>query len=241
VTDARSARLATAALLLAAALAVPVTDAERNLTAGLQQAAAALAALGDPGAAQAAASRAAVRKIEAVVAKYHTGLDDELHPRLARRIHSESRAHGLDPDLVLAVISVESSFYNWSRSRAGAVGLMQIRPATGRELAQAAAMPWHGRRTLVDPELNVRLGTRYLAALQDRFGDLETALTAYNHGPTRVAALLKNCDRLPRGYAARVLRTYETLKTLNHTQIDRSWDPDLPGRVALNVAGAGRG
>jgi soluble lytic murein transglycosylase len=238
----RSINLAAAALLLLAVLVLPVTDAERGLWPRLAESAAAVRALfGDPAAEQAVANRAALRKIEAVVAKYQTGLDAELHPRLARRIQSESRAHGLDPELVLAVISVESSFYNWSRSRAGAIGLMQLRPATGREVAQAVAIPWHGRSTLVDPELNVRLGTRYLATLQERFGDLETALTAYNHGPTRVAALLKNCERLPRGYADRVLRTYETLKILNHSQIGRSWDPDVPGRVALNLTTAGRG
>lgn len=238
----RDRRVGGAAALLLGLLTLPVAGIERGLWEGLAESAAtALSIFGEPGARQAVANQAALRKIEAVVAKYHTGLAAELHPRLVRRIQLESRAHRIDPELVLAVISVESSFYNWSRSRAGAVGLMQLRPATGREVAQTVAIPWQGRRTLVDPELNVRLGTRYLATLQQRFGDLSTALTAYNHGPTRVAAMLKNCDRLPRGYAARVLRTYEALKVLDHRQIDRGWDPDLPGRVALNRAVTDRG
>jgi len=87
--------------------------------------------------------------------------------------------HGLDPDLVLAVARVESCFDPAARSRAGAVGLMQLMPATAREL---------GVRDSLDAVANLDGGSRYLAQMLARFdGDLSLALAAYNAGPGNVA------------------------------------------------------
>ena len=89
-----------------------------------------------------------------------------------------ARRHGLDPNLVLAVVAVESGFQPDAVSNKGAQGLMQLMPATARELGVADAL---------DPAQNLDGGTRYLRMLVAQYGgDLGKALAAYNAGPGAV-------------------------------------------------------
>ena len=159
-------------------------------------------------------------RIHLVLKNFRTGLSPNMERQLANFIYRESLEYNYDPELILALIMTESSFYNWSKSSAGAIGLMQILPATGRAMAKAKNIPWNGKKTLFNPNLNIKLGTHYLALLHDRFGDLETALTAYNYGPSRVAEMQKRCDRLPQAYASRIMNAYKRFLELNHTELD---------------------
>lgn len=172
-------------------------------------------------------------KIEAILKKYKTGLSPRSQTVLARQIYEESHTYGYDPELILALVVRESSFYNWSRSRKGALGLMQILPTTGREVAKAKRIPWQGRKTLFDPQINIKLGTHYLASLHARFGSLAVALTAYNYGPQRVAEMVRRCERLPRQYASRILNTYTIFLDLDDADILHGWNPDLPDVVEI--------
>jgi len=98
----------------------------------------------------------------------------------------ESRARGLDPFFVAGLIRQESMFHPTIRSSAGAVGLMQIMPATGREVARAEGIRF-SEAALGDPNVNLRLGTSFLASMLRRFeGRAEDALSAYNAGPSRI-------------------------------------------------------
>ena len=126
---------------------------------------------------------------------------EELAPVLV----AEARSAGMDPSLVLAVIDVESDGNAFAISSAGALGLMQLRPVTARAIAKRSGLLWRGDRTLFDPVANVQLGVRYLSQLRDRFGDLPTALAAYNYGPTRIALRLRREGSFSVGYARRVL------------------------------------
>jgi soluble lytic murein transglycosylase len=81
----------------------------------------------------------------------------------------------------------ESLFMRDVKSRAGAVGLMQLMPATGRDVAKEINLPYSGLATLVDPESNIRLGTTYLGQMAQRYGGNQVLATAaYNAGPHRV-------------------------------------------------------
>ncbi|MCK5236689.1 MAG: lytic transglycosylase domain-containing protein, partial [Deltaproteobacteria bacterium] len=119
--------------------------------------------------------------ILSVLKDHKTGLSILEESTLADVIIEESEKHGLDPIFVMALIKTESTFYNWAKSNKGAVGLMQVLPGTGKEVAGKLRIGWEGERTLYDPYINVRLGISYFAYLKDRFGeDTLRALAAYN-------------------------------------------------------------
>lgn len=86
-----------------------------------------------------------------------------------------------------AVARSESLFMADVRSHAGAIGVMQLMPATGRRTAAELGLPWAGLATLTDPHSNIRLGTTYLGKMLERFGgNLVLATAAYNAGPRKV-------------------------------------------------------
>lgn len=90
-------------------------------------------------------------------------------------VHEKATKYKLDPLLVKAVIKTESNWNEWAVSKKGAIGLMQLMPATAREM---------NIRNPFNPEENIEGGVRYLRYLLERFnGDLTLALAAYNAGP----------------------------------------------------------
>lgn len=95
--------------------------------------------------------------------------------------------HQLDPAWVYGVIRQESAFMLDAKSRAGAMGLMQLMPATAASTARSINAPLKGNYELLDIDRNVNLGSAYLRKLSDRFhGHTVLATAAYNAGPTRV-------------------------------------------------------
>jgi soluble lytic murein transglycosylase-like protein len=112
-----------------------------------------------------------------------------------------ARRHGLDPDLVLAVVQVESGFRPDAVSPKGAKGLMQLMPGTASALGVSDAL---------DPGQNLDGGTRHLGALVARYdGDLTRALAAYNAGEGAVARHGGVPPyRETRDYVQKVLRRY---------------------------------
>jgi len=143
--------------------------------------------------------------------QYSTGLSRHEEVALANAVIETGRESGTDYRLILAVIHTESTFSNWAVSPNGAFGLMQVMPATGRWLARKLKLPWAGMASLFDPVTNVQIGTAYLARLRSRYGNLETALMAYNRGPGIVEAGLSiDPERDP--YVLKVLGRYNRLR-----------------------------
>ncbi len=102
-------------------------------------------------------------------------------------VQREAEERGLDPFVVAGLIRQESAFWPEAVSRAGAMGLMQVMPATGRQLARSLGPADFSQANLLSSEVNVHLGSAFLADLLERFGpDLPFALAAYNAGPTRM-------------------------------------------------------
>ena len=123
-------------------------------------------------------------------------------------IEQYSAKNGLDSAFVKAVIKQESGFQPNATSHCGAMGLMQLMPATANSL---------GVKDAYDPEQNIAGGTKYLKGLMDRFGnDKQLALAAYNAGPNAV----KKYGGIPpyaetQNYVKKVLSKYDTYKGAN--------------------------
>ena len=102
-------------------------------------------------------------------------------------IVAAAKRHDLDPRLVKAVIAVESGFSSSAVSDKGAIGLMQVLPATGERYGVRADAKKSIEAKLADPALNLEIGTRYLSDLRRMFVDrLDLALAAYNAGENAV-------------------------------------------------------
>ncbi len=151
--------------------------------------------------------------VGSVLRKHKTGLSRVEEARLATYIIEQSRKNGLDPMLILALIETESTYYNWAKSNKGALGLMQVVPATGYSLAEELNIKWEGDKTLYDPYKNVKMGVHYYASLLERFEHNNSkALAAYNAGPTYVARRLRGGKNLPRRYRDKVFANYRSHK-----------------------------
>lgn len=123
-------------------------------------------------------------------------------------IAAASSRTSIEPELLRAVIVVESGFDAGAVSPKGAQGLMQLMPATAKA---------YGASDARDPEQNIHAGARYLRHLMNRYGDdLELVLAAYNAGET---AIDRHRRRVPpyaetRQYVPKVLRVYRELRNL---------------------------
>ena len=103
------------------------------------------------------------------------------------QFESYSSAARINPTWAYGVARSESLFMRDVRSSAGAIGLMQLMPKTGRAVAKQIRLPYSGLATLTDPAANIRLGTSYLGQMAERFdGNPVLATAAYNAGPHRV-------------------------------------------------------
>jgi soluble lytic murein transglycosylase len=144
-------------------------------------------------------------------------------------IEAESARNHLDPYLVASLIRQESEFDASAISYANAYGLMQLLPSVGRTMAREEGMVHFQTFQLLDPATNIRLGTRYLRQMLDRFGGVqEYALAAYNAGDNRVAdwqaagpysGIDEFVESIPftqtREYVEAILRNEETYKAID--------------------------
>jgi soluble lytic murein transglycosylase-like protein len=128
---------------------------------------------------------------------------------IARSLHDESAAHGYDPLFITALMQVESGCLPTAVG-GEAIGLTQMLPSTGREVARRVGLPWRGARTLTEPAASLQLGVQYLRELEDMFDDPYKAMAAYNMGPGRVMRM--SSSRAQRtAYVRKVLTRYEQL------------------------------
>ena len=159
-----------------------------------------------------------------------SALTERAQRRVAIAIVREAEANGLDPLLVVAVIRTESAFNAYAVSGVGAMGLMQMMPTTGSFLATRRGTTLRHRQTLFDAELNIELGTAYLASLLREFGTVEAALLAYNGGPSYARRVIRNPDarrRFTAGYPRDVTEEWRRLR-LRQAEVEarRSLAPD---------------
>jgi hypothetical protein len=145
---------------------------------------------------------------------FKTGLSEDEERELAALIYFESAKYGYDPEFILAIIQTESAFNPTAVSNVGAYGLMQLMPTTASEIAREVKIPYEGKSTLSQPNINVRMGTYYLFKMMLMFKDVRLALVAYNCGPGFVQEMQKRGIKLPDDYVDKVMGNYEKIKTL---------------------------
>jgi soluble lytic murein transglycosylase len=101
-------------------------------------------------------------------------------------VRERARAEGFDPALLAAVIYQESKFHATARSSSGALGLMQLTPATARGIALRTGGTSFRVSDLMNPTVNIRYGSWYLHDLFAKYGSISLALAAYNAGEGNV-------------------------------------------------------
>ncbi len=139
--------------------------------------------------------RRAITLMRRAYPQHMTSVGQELPPEILQVIfpltywdwiRKYSTPRGLDPYMIAALIAQESTFDPKIRSSANAWGLMQVVPATGRQLARTLGIPRFRTPMLTNPEINIRLGTLYFSRLVEQFGGTYYALASYNAGENRV-------------------------------------------------------
>ena len=144
-------------------------------------------------------------------------------------IKTESEKNNLDPYFVASLIRQESEFNPSVVSYANAWGLMQLLPSTGKQMAREEGMTHFQTFQLLDPETNIRLGTRYLRQMLDKVGGVpEYAMAAYNAGDSRVtdwqsagpySGMDEFIESIPftqtREYVEAILRNEETYRAID--------------------------
>ena len=140
------------------------------------------------------------------------------YQQVRKHLQEASSAHGIDYELLQALIATESGFDSAAVSPKGAIGLMQVLPATAERYGLAGDRKTPLEKKLTDPRTNIRTGSRYLSDLLQLFpGRLELALAAYNAGE---GAVQRAGNRIPnyretRNYVKTVMQLYGLLKPVS--------------------------
>jgi soluble lytic murein transglycosylase len=150
-----------------------------------------------------------VQMIERHLQDGRTDLSSEQIPSIAKLLYEEASFYGIDYRLVLAIMAVESNFRTDAVSRAGARGIMQIRPILASFIAKVAGIPYQGESDLFEPENNVRFGLYYLSWLRSMFNNTDEVLLAYNIGHNRAKRLLSRTGDADSRYTRRVMGEYQ--------------------------------
>jgi soluble lytic murein transglycosylase len=180
----------------------------------------------------------------AIMAAAKAGHYDDLNVRFPLVFRSELTAGAnsqlLDLAWVYGIVRQESAFMTDVRSSAGALGLMQLMPATARLVAKKIDLPLANKRAILDIETNISLGTGYLRQMLDRFdGNHMLATASYNAGPHRAKRWLKENSCVPADIWVELIPFTETRKyvrrVLFYTSVfeHRLGQAQRPIRVAL--------
>ncbi len=135
-------------------------------------------------------------------------IEDDTARIISRVVYEESESYGLDYRLVLALMKIESNFKHDAVSSMGARGLLQVKPSVAKYIAQDAGIRWDGHRTLDKPDSNIKIGVHFFSQLIKDFENINTALRAYNMGPTKVKELSQDNMQSARGFPGLVMNEY---------------------------------
>jgi len=130
-------------------------------------------------------------------AQYWDDLDIRFPMAHQASLTREAKVRGLHSSWVFAITRQESAFMSDAKSGVGAMGLMQLMPATAKETARRFGIPLKNPNNAYLPEVNIQLGAAYLSQVHGQFkGNRVLASAAYNAGPGRVRQWLRGADHL---------------------------------------------
>ena len=128
-----------------------------------------------------------------------------------QQVSAEASRNGLDPAWVHGVMRSESALVETARSSAGALGLMQVTPATARQLSRRHGLAYRGSAQLKEADTNIRFGTRFMRDLLNRFNQNPVLVSgAYNAGPEAVDRWLSKRPMVPADVWIESIPYYET-------------------------------
>ena len=159
--------------------------------------------------------------------------------QVKHHMREASKTHSVDFELLQALIVAESGFDTQAVSPKGAVGLMQLMPATAQRFGVRADKVKSIEQKLTDPKTNISAGTKYLRVLMQMFpGKLELAIAAYNAGE---GAVQRAGNQIPnyketQNYVKTVMQTYRALKP--PAAIVELRNASMPSRVRMEMGGA---
>ena len=138
----------------------------------------------------------------AIITMVQAGYWDDLALRFPvnylSQVQNNANLQDLDPAIIFGLIRQESMLDKDARSAVGALGLMQIMPGTGQQIARTLNEPWKAESRLLNPDVNIKYGAYYFKQLLNRFdGHFALAMAAYNAGPNRVDKWLPNDKPVP--------------------------------------------
>ena len=138
-------------------------------------------------------------------------------------LRGQAQRQQLDVSWVFGLVRSESLFVEGARSRAGALGLMQVMPATGRQVARSLGMRGFSSNQLLQAPYNLRIGAAYLRQMYDRFGgNIVYATAAYNAGPHRVQRWHRRLSCAPADVWIEVIPFRETKKYVKQVLMNSS-------------------
>ena len=145
-----------------------------------------------------------------------------VYPKLySTEVSKYAEEYGVDENLVYAIIKAESNFNEHAVSRSNAVGLMQLMYDTATDIATIVNIEIDEEK-LLDPDININLGTKYISMLIAKYGNIEVALASYNAGSGNVDNWIangtiradgSNIENVPynetNNYVRKILRDYK--------------------------------
>ena len=186
--------------------------------------------------------RQALRLLGAIRGNTQPGFRKWAHPVVySRPVTDAWRNHALSPALLLALIRTESAYQADVISTSNARGLMQLLPATAAKVARALNEEAPAPLDLFEPDLNIRYGSWYLAALLEGFGHEALALAGYNGGPYNIKSLILAKPDMPLDVFIESMNTDETINYVKRvienryvyemSYLGRAVRPDLTGSI----------
>jgi hypothetical protein len=164
--------------------------------------------------------------------------------QVRHHMREAAKAHSIDFELLQALIATESGFDADIVSPKGAVGLMQIMPATAERHGLQADAKEPIEKKLSDPKTNIRVGSRHLRMLMNMYPErMDLALAAYNAGE---GAVQRHGNKIPpfketQNYVVTVMQIYHSLKPPSLVPVAKKTEPQQPNRVRMEFPGAVQG